>query len=75
MCLLGIRFRRTVDHILFMRKDDVQLNPNLSEVEGVKWVSQAELKQMFVDAEAKVSTGCCSVLSQYVCCAGRSRRN
>jgi len=42
-----------IDHILFMRKDDVQLNPNLSEVEGVKWVSQAELKQMFVDAEAK----------------------
>lgn len=44
-----------VDYILFLRKSNVQLQPNPDEIDATKYVTQAELKAMLADRSNKWS--------------------
>lgn len=49
----GVWGEHEIDYILFIKAPNAGIAPNLNEVRDVKWVSQEELKQLFLDPTFK----------------------
>lgn len=44
-----------IDYILFLQKDDIQINPNPDEIQEVRWVTLDEVREMVKDENVSLT--------------------